>query len=45
METQLKMKLQMNYLQKDDSAFLLKCWRVIDSSNIKFCTCDDSTPN
>ena len=29
METQLNMKLQMNYLQKDNSAFLLKCWCVI----------------
>ena len=32
METQLNMKLQMNYLQKDDWAHLLKCWHVINSS-------------
>ena len=28
----------MNYLQKDNSAVLLKCWPVIDSSYITFCT-------
>ena len=32
METQLNMKLQMNYLQKDNLAHLLKCWHVINSS-------------
>ena len=32
METQLIMKLQMNYLQKDNQAHLLECWHVINSS-------------
>ena len=32
METQLNLKLQMNYLQKDTLALLLKCWHVINSS-------------
>ena len=32
METQLNMKLQMNYLQKDNWAHLLKGWHVINSS-------------
>ena len=32
METQFNMKLQMNYLQKDKSAHMLKCGRVINSS-------------
>ena len=43
MESQLNMKLQMNYLRKDNRAhLLLKCLRAI--THIKFCTCDDSTP-
>ena len=43
MESQLNMKLQMNYLQKDNWAhLLLKCLRAV--THIKFCTCDDSTP-
>ena len=32
METQLNMKLQMNYLQQYKWAHLLKCWREINSS-------------
>ena len=32
METQLNMKLQMNYLRKDNWAYLLKCWHAINSS-------------
>ena len=30
MKTQLNMKLQMNYLQKDDWAHLLKCWPAVN---------------
>ena len=32
METQLNMKLQMNYCQKDNWAHLLKCWGAINLS-------------
>ena len=32
METQLNMKLQMNYLQKDNWGHLLKSWRAINPS-------------
>ena len=32
METQLNIKLQMNYLQKDKRAHLLKFWPGINSS-------------
>ena len=32
MGTQLNMKLQMNYLQKDNSAYLLKRWHVTNLS-------------
>ena len=32
METQVNMKLQMNYLQKDNWAHLLKCWHAINLS-------------
>ena len=32
MESQLNIKLQMNYLQKDNWAHLLKCWHGINSS-------------
>ena len=32
MEIQLNMQLQMNYLQKDNRAHLLKCWRVVNLS-------------
>ena len=43
METQLNMKLQMNYLQKENWTQLMKrC--VLLTRHIKFCTCDDSTP-
>ena len=42
METQLNVKLQMNYLQEDNWAQLLKSWPVINSS--KFCGCDNSMP-
>ena len=30
METQLNMKLPMNYLQKDNWAHLVKCWPAIN---------------
>ena len=32
METQINMKLQMNYLQKYNWTHLLKCWHAINSS-------------
>ena len=32
MESQLNIKLQMNYLQKDNWAHLLKCWCAINLS-------------
>ena len=31
-EWTLNIKLQMNYLQKDNWAYLQKCWRAINSS-------------
>ena len=43
METQLIMKLQRNYLQKNNWAFLLNV-DVLLMGHITFCTCDDSTP-
>ena len=42
METQPNMTLQMNYLQEDNWAHLLKGWPAINSS--EFCRCDDTTP-
>ena len=38
MESQIDMKLQMNYLQKDNWA-LLTCW-VLLTRHINFCTCN-----
>ena len=35
----LNIKLQMTYLQKDNWAFLLKCWRVINSYKFLHVTC------
>ena len=42
METQLNMKLQMNYLQEDNWEHLLRRWTAVNSS--KFRMCDDGTP-
>ena len=35
-------KLQINYLQKDNWAYLLKCWHA--THHVKFYTCNNSTP-